>query len=106
MKLVQIKKSFYEDLVRKPFFDDLVDYVTSGLVVAMVWSINGAALTNHKMFEATKPTISAPGTIRGVFAVDVRRNVIHGSNSVESVPREIELWFPNGITEWHNNLHN
>ncbi|MCO5591149.1 hypothetical protein L7F22_045130 [Adiantum nelumboides] len=110
MKLVQIERSFaekhYEDLAGKPFFGGLVEYVTSGPVVAMVWCGNGVVLTGRKMLGATKPADSAPGTIRGDFAVDVGRNVIHGSDSVESAQKEIALWFPDGITEWRSSLHN
>ncbi|MCO5587773.1 hypothetical protein L7F22_041725 [Adiantum nelumboides] len=58
------------------------------------------------MLGATKPVDSAPCTIRGDFVVDVGRNVIHGSDSVESAQKEIALWFPNRITEWRRSLHN
>ncbi|MCO5563789.1 hypothetical protein L7F22_017437 [Adiantum nelumboides] len=82
LKLVQIERSFakkhYEDLARKPFFGGLVEYVTLQPVVAMVWCGNGVVLTVRKMLGATKPADSALGTIKGDFAVDVGRNVIHG----------------------------
>ncbi|MCO5611764.1 hypothetical protein L7F22_066023 [Adiantum nelumboides] len=98
MKLVQIERSpaekHYEDLAGKPFFGGLVEYVTSGPVVAMVWCGNAVVLTGRKMLGATKPADSAPGTITGDFAVEVGRNIIHGSDSVESAQKEIALWFP------------
>ena len=77
MKLEQITKSFaekhYEDLAGKPFFPGLVDYVSSGPVVAMVWQGKGVVLTGRKIIGATKPADSAPGTIRGDFGIDVGR---------------------------------
>ncbi|KAH7429283.1 hypothetical protein KP509_09G039900 [Ceratopteris richardii] len=109
LKFLQIDRSFasqhYADLAGKPFFDGLIDYVTSGPVVAMVWYGRGAVLTGRKMLGATKPADSNPGTIRGDYAVDVGRNVIHGSDSVESAQKEIALWFPEGITEWRSCAH-
>ena len=59
----------------------------------MVWEGDNAVLTGRKMLGATKPFDSAPGTIRGDFCIDVGRNIIHGSDSVESANNEIALWF-------------
>jgi nucleoside-diphosphate kinase len=77
LKLVQIERSFaekhYEDLAGKPFFPGLVEYVTSGPVVAMVWAGKGVVLTGRKIIGATNPANSEPGTIRGDFAIDVGR---------------------------------
>ena len=77
LKLEQITKSFaekhYEDLAGKPFFPGLVDYVSSGPVVAMVWQGKGVVLTGRKIIGATKPADSSPGTIRGDFGIDVGR---------------------------------
>ena len=56
----------------------------------------------RKMLGATKPSDSAMGTIRGDFCVEVGRNICHGSDSVESANAEIELWFPEGISEWES----
>ncbi len=83
----------YADLSSKPFFAGLVNYASSGPVVAMVWEGNNVVKTGRKMLGATRPDDSEPGTIRGDFAIDVGRNVIHGSDSVESANKEIELWF-------------
>ncbi|XP_072962916.1 nucleoside diphosphate kinase 1 [Typha angustifolia] len=109
MKLMSVEKSFaekhYADLASKPFFPGLVDYIISGPVVAMVWEGKDVVLTGRKIIGATKPSDAAPGTIRGDFAVEVGRNVIHGSDSVESARKEIALWFPEGIAEWQSNLH-
>ena len=59
-----------------------------------------AVKTGRTMLGATKPSDSAPGTIRGDYALDVGRNIIHGSDTVENAEREIELWFPEGLVSW------
>ncbi|KAJ6853488.1 nucleoside diphosphate kinase 1 [Iris pallida] len=109
LKMVTVEKSFaekhYEDLSAKPFFAGLVDYIVSGPVVAMVWEGKGVVLTGRKIIGATNPAESAPGTIRGDYAIVVGRNVIHGSDSVESARKEIALWFPEGISAWQSNAH-
>ena len=83
----------YSDLAGKGFFNGLIEYAASGPVCAMVWEGDNAVLTGRKMLGATKPFDSNPGTIRGDFCIDVGRNVIHGSDSVESANKEIALWF-------------
>lgn len=83
----------YADLSSKGFFKGLVEYAASGPVCAMVWEGDNAVLTGRKMLGATKPFDSAPGTIRGDFCIDVGRNIIHGSDSVDSANHEIGLWF-------------
>lgn len=95
----------YADLSSKGFFAGLVEYAASGPVVAMVWEGHNVVLTGRKMLGATRPDDSAPGTIRGDFAIDVGRNVIHGSDSVESANKEIALWFGEQLTNWtsHSN---
>jgi nucleoside-diphosphate kinase len=96
----------YADLSSKPFFPGLVAYASSGPVVAMVWEGHNVVLTGRKMLGATRPDASEPGTIRGDLAIDVGRNVIHGSDSVDSANKEIDLWFgDNNLTTWahHSN---
>ncbi|XAR71838.1 Nucleoside-diphosphate kinase [Bertholletia excelsa] len=109
MKLMNVDRPFaeqhYADLSAKPFFSGLVDYIISGPVVAMVWEGKGVVATGRKIIGATNPSESAPGTIRGDFAVEIGRNVIHGSDSVESARKEIALWFPDGTVEWQSCLH-
>ena len=94
----------YADLAGKGFFAGLIDYASSGPVCAMVWEGDGAVLTGRKMLGATKPSESAPGTIRGDYCIDVGRNIIHGSDAVESANKEIDLWFPNGdgLCDWED----
>ena len=90
----------YSDLSSKPFFGGLVEYMLSGPVCCMVWEGMGAVKTGRVMLGATKPSDSAPGTIRGDFAIDVGRNICHGSDSVESAQKEIALWFPEGLNNY------
>ncbi|KAL6775814.1 FAP340 [Auxenochlorella protothecoides x Auxenochlorella symbiontica] len=85
----------------KPFFPKLVGHITSGAVVAMVWEGKDIVKTGRAMIGATNPLASAPGTIRGDFAIDLGRNIVHGSDSVDSAQREIALWFsPDELAEY------
>lgn len=86
-------KKHYADLAGKPFFPGLVKYMNSGPVVPMVWEGLGAVKTGRVLLGATNPADSAPGTIRGDLCIQVGRNICHGSDSVESANKEINLWF-------------
>tara|TARA_Y100001968_G_scaffold323328_1_gene360818 strand:+ start:3601 stop:4059 length:459 start_codon:yes stop_codon:yes gene_type:complete len=77
----------------RPFFAGLVDFITSGPVVAMVWEGDGVIASARKMIGATKPLEAEPGTIRGDLAINVGRNVIHGSDGLDTAEFEIGLWF-------------
>ncbi|KAI5854152.1 nucleoside diphosphate kinase [Tricharina praecox] len=83
----------YADLAGKSFFPGLIEYMNSGPICAMVWEGRDAVKTGRVLLGATNPLASAPGTIRGDFAIDVGRNVCHGSDSVENAQKEIALWF-------------
>ncbi|KAG9676950.1 nucleoside diphosphate kinase, partial [Aureobasidium melanogenum] len=83
----------YSDLSDKPFFRGLISYMSSGPICAMVWEGRDAVKTGRTLLGATNPLASAPGTIRGDFAIDVGRNVCHGSDTVENAQKEIALWF-------------
>eukprot|EP00897_Mesotaenium_endlicherianum_P005230 jgi/Mesen1/4735/ME000241S03779 len=104
LKFIVVEKSFaekhYEDLSSKPFFAGLVDYIVSGPVVAMVWEGKNVVNVGRAIIGATNPAAAIPGTIRGDFAVEIGRNVIHGSDTVENAKKEIALWFPDGVQEW------
>jgi nucleoside-diphosphate kinase len=78
----------------KPFYDGLVDFVTSGPVVAMVLEADNAVALVRQMMGALKPEEAAPGTIRGDLTVDVQQNLIHGADSPDTAAAEIALWFP------------
>jgi nucleoside-diphosphate kinase len=90
-----------QDLSAKPFFKDLVGYIISGPVVCMIWEGPGVVKSARKLIGATNPLEAEPGTIRGDLAVEVGRNVVHGSDSVENGEREIALWFgKDAAIEW------
>ena len=96
----------YKDLAEKPFFPKLMTYMTSGPVVCMVWQGKDVVATGRKMLGATNPLESLPGTIRGDYAIEVGRNICHGSDSVESAEREIALWFKDGeVIDWSSHSH-
>src|SRR5690625_1085446 len=96
-KLMQISedlaKEHYGEHKERPFFGELVDFITSGPVFAMVWEGENVILTSRNMIGATNPSEATPGSIRGDFAVTVGKNIIHGSDSLESAAREINLFF-------------
>jgi nucleoside-diphosphate kinase len=77
----------------KPFFESVVNFITSGPVVAMVLECPNAVETVRQMMGATNPLNAAPGTIRGDFGLDIERNIIHGSSDPEAAAYEIALWF-------------
>lgn len=83
----------YKHLKDKPFYSNLIAFMTGGPVVKMVISGLGAVAKMRSLMGATNPLEAAPGTIRGDFAIDVNSNVIHGSDSVENAEREIKLFF-------------
>ncbi|GFH24044.1 nucleoside diphosphate kinase [Haematococcus lacustris] len=96
LRMLNVERSLaekhYADLSSRPFFGSLVDYIVSGPVVAMVWEGRNVVVTGRKIIGATNPAASEPGTIRGDYAIEVGRNVIHGSDSVENAQKEIALW--------------
>merc|ERR1712238_328405 len=96
----ELLETHYSDLVEKPFFPKMRDYMLSGPVVCMVWEGKEAVSTGRKMLGATNPLEPSPGTIRGDFCIEVGRNICHGSDSVENAEKEIALWFPEGVIEW------
>lgn len=97
MKIMQVTdelaRQHYAEHVNKPFFPGLLSYITSGPVVALVLEGKNAVAEVRKLNGATNPLEAACGTIRGDFAQEVGRNVVHGSDSVESAAREIAIYF-------------
>ncbi|MBB5323407.1 nucleoside-diphosphate kinase [Anoxybacillus tepidamans] len=96
-KLMQVSRELaeqhYAEHKERPFFSELVDFITSGPVFAMVWEGENVIATARQMMGKTNPQEAAPGTIRGDFGVTVGKNVIHGSDSPASAEREINLFF-------------
>src|SRR3989338_7800421 len=97
MKLMKVSnelaKKHYAEHKDKPFFKGLVDFIMSGPIVAMVWEGKNIIISLRKIMGKTNPLDADLGTIRGDFAVDIGKNVVHGSDSEESAKKEIALFF-------------
>lgn len=107
MKFLQaptaLLEKHYCDLSDKPFYPNLIKYMSSGPIVPMVWEGLNIVKTGRVMLGETNPADSKPGTIRGDFCIQVGRNIIHGSDSVSSAQKEIDLWFkPEEVAEYKN----
>ncbi|AMY04753.1 nucleoside-diphosphate kinase [Staphylococcus condimenti] len=97
-------ETHYGEHADKPFYEGLVSFITSAPVFAMVVEGDNVVEVTRNMIGKTNPTEAAPGTIRGDLGLTVGRNVIHGSDSVESAKREISLWFePNELSVYTAN---
>jgi nucleoside-diphosphate kinase len=96
-KLVRVSRELgeehYAEHREKPFFGELVEFITSGPTWALVVEGEGAIATMRSTIGATDPANAAPGTIRGDLALSMPDNLVHGSDSPESAAREIALWF-------------
>ncbi len=90
----ELARAHYAEHQEKPFFTGLVEFITSGPVVAMILEGEGVIGVLRTMMGVTDPRQAAPGTIRGDLAMSVRHNLIHGSDSTASAGREIALFFP------------
>jgi nucleoside-diphosphate kinase len=99
LKMMQIDKELaeehYKEHSEKPFFNDLVSFITSGPVVAMQIEGENAVAQIRNLMGATNPADSTPGSIRGDLATELDKNVVHGSDSDESADRELKLFFNN-----------
>lgn len=97
MKKIMLSKEdaakFYEVHKERPFFGDLVEYMTSGPVVVMVLEGENAVAKNRELMGATNPKEAAPGTIRADFAESIEANAVHGSDSLENAKKEIAFFF-------------
>ncbi|KAJ1945370.1 nucleoside diphosphate kinase Ndk1 [Linderina macrospora] len=102
----ELLQEHYKDLADKPFFPKLLAYMQSGPVAAFVIQGKGAVKIGRVMLGATNPQDSAPGTIRADFALDIGKNVCHGSDSVESAEREVALWFGDNIKSYSRAVDN
>jgi nucleoside-diphosphate kinase len=88
-----LAETHYAEHAEKPFFGELVEFITSGPTLALVLEGEGAIATVRRTMGATNPADSEPGSIRGDFALSMPDNLVHGSDSPESAEREIGLWF-------------
>ena len=89
----ELAKKHYGEHIGKPFFNGLVSFITSGPIVVMAWEGKGIISAVRKLMGKTNPLEAENGTIRGDFGIDIGRNVVHGSDSLESAKREISLFF-------------
>ena len=101
----ELLKQHYADLSGKPFFPKLVEFIGSGPVVPMVWEGKDVVKQGRQMMGETNPLASKPGSIRGDFSIDIGRNIVHGSDSVDSANKEIKIWFKDEeLVSWNHPL--
>ncbi|WP_289890092.1 nucleoside-diphosphate kinase [Virgibacillus pantothenticus] len=89
----ELAEKHYSEHKERPFFGELVEFITSGPVFAMAWEGENVIATAREMMGKTNPTEALPGTIRGDYGMTVGKNIIHGSDSAESAERELALFF-------------
>ena len=92
-----LAEEHYAEHSAKPFFGELVDFITSGQTLAFVLEGEGVIATARTTIGATNPAGATPGSLRGDFASAMPNNLVHGSDSSASAEREIALWFPDGL---------
>jgi nucleoside-diphosphate kinase len=88
-----LARRHYAEHDGKPFFGELVDFISSGPVIAMQWAGEGAVAVVRTLVGATDPADAAPGTIRGDFGLEIARNIVHASDSPDSAVRELGIFF-------------
>ena len=97
LKMMQVSRELAETHYgvhkERPFFKGLVDFITSAPVIAMVWEGENVVSAARNLIGATNPTTADPGSIRGDFGVSIGRNLIHGSDAIETAQTEVALWF-------------
>jgi nucleoside-diphosphate kinase len=102
----ELAEQHYDVHRERPFFAGLVEFITSSPVVAMVWEGEGVVASSRKIIGATNPLNAEPGTIRGDLGINIGRNIIHGSDALETAQREIALWFkPEELVEWKTTIN-
>ncbi|HRE49562.1 MAG TPA: nucleoside-diphosphate kinase [Aggregatilineales bacterium] len=105
MKFLQVSRQLaeqhYDGHKTKPFFSGLVEYIISAPVVVIAFAGTNAILAARNTIGATKPNEAAPGSIRGDYGLEIGRNLVHGSDTVENGEKEIALWFaPSELANW------
>ncbi len=93
----ELGQAHYAEHSAKPFFAELVDFITSGPTLAFVLEGEGVIATARRTIGATNPAEADPGSLRGGYALAMPNNLVHGSDSADSAEREIALWFPDGL---------
>ena len=97
---LELAETHYAVHSERPFYSGLIEFITSGPVVAMAWTGDDAISVARNIIGPTNGREAAPGTIRGDFAMDIGHNIIHGSDGEDTAAFELRLWFPDGVIEW------
>jgi nucleoside-diphosphate kinase len=97
---LELAEAHYEVHNERPFYEGLIEFITSGPVVAMAWTGIDAISVARNLIGPTDGLTASPGTIRGDFAMDIGHNVIHGSDGEDTASFELGLWFPEGLVDW------
>jgi nucleoside-diphosphate kinase len=97
---LELAETHYEVHNERPFYSGLIEFITSGPVVAMAWTGVDAISVARNLIGPTDGRVAAPGTIRGDLAMDIGQNVIHGSDGEDTAAFELGLWFPEGLVDW------
>jgi len=97
---LELAESHYAVHSERPFYSGLIEFITSGPVVAMAWTGVDAISVARNIIGPTNGREAAPGTIRGDFAMDIGHNIIHGSDGEDTATFELGLWFSDGVIEW------
>ncbi len=97
---LELAESHYAVHAERPFYPGLINFITSGPVVAMAWTGVDAISVARNIIGPTNGREAAPGTIRGDFAMDIGHNIIHGSDGEDTAEFELGLWFSDGVVEW------
>ncbi|MDJ0591071.1 MAG: nucleoside-diphosphate kinase [Pleurocapsa sp. MO_226.B13] len=105
LKMMQVPRELAEKHYavhrERPFFNGLIEFITSAPVIAMAWEGENVVSAARNLIGATNPTTADPGSIRGDFGVSIGRNLIHGSDAIETAQTEIALWFtPDELLSW------
>ncbi len=96
----ELAEKHYDVHKERPFFGGLVEFIISAPVVAMAWEGDGVVASARKIIGATNPLTAELGTVRGDFGVSIGRNIIHGSDAIETAQTELNLWFGEELINW------
>jgi nucleoside-diphosphate kinase len=97
----ELAETHYDIHKGKPFYNSLIDYITSAPVMAMVWEGPNAVAAIRQTMGATRPTDAAPGSLRHDFSLEIGRNLTHASDTLENSEKEVELWFKSSeLIDW------
>ena len=96
---LELAQAHYAVHKERPFYPDLIEFITSGPVVAMAWHGEDAIAASRRLIGATNWEEAEPGTIRADFARSIEHNVIHGSDGEDTAAFELGLWFPDGLED-------